>query len=74
MIPRDITGHVCSYMLTVTPNARCQKDDGRWKPSLKGRFDFLYSDEVPCEQWFLQAGRCFSRVASGLEKPLLAGY
>ena len=64
MIPRDITGHVCSYMLTVTPNARCQKDDGRWKPSLKGRFDFLYSDEV----------RCFSRVASGLEKPLLAGY
>ena len=32
-------------MLTVTPNARCQKDDGSWKPSLKGRFDFLYSNE-----------------------------
>ena len=26
---------------------------------------------VPCEQWFLQAGRY---VASGLEKPLLAGW
>ena len=29
---------------------------------------------VPCEQWFLQAGRYgFSPVACGLEKPLLAG-
>ena len=26
---------------------------------------------LPCEQWFLQAGRY---VSSGLEKPLLAGY
>ena len=48
------------------------------------------SSAVPCEQWFLQAGRYgrettpgrtlrernrgFSPVASGLEKPLLAGW
>ena len=41
-------------MLTVTPNARCvarcQKDDGSWKPSLKGRFDFLYSDQEDLSQ------------------------
>ena len=31
------------------------------------------SQYLPSEQWFLQAG-CYGSVASGLEKPLLAGY
>ena len=30
---------------------------------------------IPCKQWFLQAGRyATKRIASGLEKPLFAGY
>ena len=33
-----------------------------------GKFQMI----LPCEQWFLQAGR-YAPVASGLEKPPLAG-
>ena len=44
---------------------------------LWGKKDDHSQSSLPCEQWFLQAGRArretFSPVASGLEKPLLAG-
>ena len=53
-------------MLTVTPNARClarcQKDDGSWKPSLKGRLRpgrFISKFALAkCQKWLKMTHEC----------------
>ena len=63
-----------------TSHGSCKySDNEKWPEALNTDYwgniklvdKFLY--RLPCEQWFLQAGR-YGRAASGLEKPLLAGY